>query len=154
MKKGPTGGTSLEWTHWQLWTHSKLSPATQRLPQRIYSKQRGTGPVKVMYSPSRPPQETAHHGLELREFHTSQGYSFLGSTLTQPWGEINTPAGPRKCVQMCVNTLVNVQACACECVCTHSCVSSIPIFLPLRKPVHPGMCWCYLGGVPLQPQLL
>lgn len=41
------GGTSSGLTHCQLWTHSKLSTATQR--QRIYSKQRGMGPVKVMY---------------------------------------------------------------------------------------------------------
>lgn len=34
----------------------------------------------------------------LGEFHTSRGYSVLGSTLTQPRGEINTPAGPGKCV--------------------------------------------------------
>lgn len=45
-------------------------------------------------------QETAHYGLRLREFHTSRGYSVLGSTLTQPQGEINTPAGPRKYAQV------------------------------------------------------
>lgn len=148
------GGTSLERTHCLFWTHSKLSTATQR--PWIYSRQRGMGQVQVMYSLSLSLQETAHHGLGLREFHTSQGYSVLGSTLTQPRGEINTPAGPRKCVRMCASTLVNVQACTHTRVCTHSCVSSmthIPIFLLLRKLVDSGMCW-YLGGVLLQVQLL
>lgn len=103
-------------------------------------------------------QETAHYGLRLREFHTSRGYSVLGSTLTQPWGEINTPAGPRKYVwvHVCVRTLAYMRACARVCVCTHSCVSSmthIPIFLLLRKLVDPSMCW-YLEGVLLQAQLL
>lgn len=129
-------------------------PKTLNLQQ---AARNGTSPSNVL-SLSLSLQETAHHGLGLREFHTSQGYSVLGSTLTQPRGEINTPAGPRKRVRMCASTLVNVQACThtSVCVCTHSCVSSmthIPIFLLLRKLVDPGMCW-YLGGVPLQAQLL
>lgn len=76
----------------------------------------------------------------------------LGVKLTPQLDQENV----RECVCVCVSVLVYVRACACECVCTHSCVSSmthIPIFLPLRKLVDPGMCW-YLGGVPLQAQLL
>lgn len=97
------------------------------------------------------PQETAHHGLGRREFHTSQGYSVLGSTLTRPRGEINTPAGPRICVcvraggrageQTSMHTYAHTRARAS--VCTHSCVSSmthIPIFPLQRKLVDPGMC--------------
>lgn len=88
-------------------------------------------------------QETAHYGLRLREFHTSRGYSVLGSTLTQPRGEINTPAGPRKYVGVYVCVYWRIYELVHECVCTHSCVSSmthIPIFLFLRKLADPSMC--------------
>jgi len=88
-----------------------------------------------------PLQETAHYSLRLREFHTSRGYKVLGSTLTQPWGEINTPAGPRKCTSVC--TLLPTCKYVHISMCTHSCVSSmthIPIFLLLRKLADPSVC--------------
>lgn len=72
---------------------------------------------------SRSLQETAHHGPGLGEFHTSQGYSVLGSTLALPRGEINTPAGPRKCVRapVCACVLASLRACTRECVYTQLC---------------------------------
>lgn len=97
-------------------------------------------------------QETAHHGPGLRKFQTSRGYSVLGSTLAQPRGEINTPAGARKCVSVHGRTR---RASVSVCVRTHSCVSSmthIHVFCLLGKLVDPCMCW-YLEGVPLQTRL-
>lgn len=72
---------------------------------------------------SRSLQETAHHGPGLGEFHTSQGYSVLGSTLALPRGEINTPAGPRKCARapVCSCMLASLRACTRECVYTQLC---------------------------------
>lgn len=110
-------------------------------PRRVLDLWRGTGHQVAVYTLPLAPQETAHHGLGRREFHTSQGCSVLGSTIARPRGEINTPAGLRICVCVCKSESTHRRAHAS--VCTHSCVSSmthIPIFPLQRKLVDPSMC--------------
>lgn len=100
-------------------------------------------------------QETAHYSLGLREFHISRSCSILGSTLAQPRGEINTPAGPRKCVRVCARAPAYVRACARVHVYTQLCFfsdtySRIP---SPQKLVDPGIVLISLS-VRLQDQLL
>lgn len=134
------------WVEWNLieerWKHHPFKQAhpAEHCHPKTWSLHRGTGKSKEC---TLPLQETAHYSLKRREFLTSRGYNVWGSTLTQPWGEINTPAGPRKCarVRSLLPTCKHVRLKAC----THSCVSSVThTYIPPKKtgwPQHVLITW-------------
>lgn len=132
------GGLMLEGTPGPFWHFASCGPPLKDLGFTASSQEWDKSKECILSL-----QETAHYSLGLREFHTSRSYRVLGSTLTQPRGEINTPAGPRKCVRVCACVRSGIRASMCTRVCVHTAVflqwHIFPYPFSLEKLVDPSI---------------